>query len=247
MSIEHKSFDVEFKSFGDSGEVELYAAVFNNVDRVDDVILPGAFKNLDEFARDGWLGVNHDMSGMGHATIESATQDDRGLLLTAKFHSTAEAQALRTVVKERKDRGKSVKASIGYAVTDHAFEKREGRKVRLLKGLDIFEASIVNLPANPLAGVASVKSCGPDVLTLDALKALIDAETKAGRVLSRANHSRLKEWHGTLSAMADQVKEMVDAHDPDATADPAKSLDPPPEPSTDVMEIYFRRLADCAR
>lgn len=249
--IEHKSFDVEFKSFGDAGEVELYAAVFNNVDRVDEVILPGAFKNLDEFVRDGWLGVNHDMKGMGHATIESAVQDDRGLLLKANFHSTAAAQELRTIVKERKERGKSVKASIGYAVTSDSHEKREGRKVRLLKGIDLFEASIVNLPANPLAGVGAVKSLDPDILTLDQVKAWLDSESKAGRVLSRSNHSRLKEWHGSLSAMADQIKSMVDEHDPDKPepgmiAEPPKSL-PTPEPSVDVMDVYLRHLAGCAR
>jgi HK97 family phage prohead protease len=243
--IEHKSFDVEFKSFGDSGAVELYAAVFNNVDRVDEVILPGAFKNLDEFVKDGWLGVNHDLKGLGQATIESAVQDDRGLLLTANFHSTAAAQELRTIVKERKDRGKSVKASIGYAVTSDSHERREGKRVRLLKGIDLFEASIVNLPANPLAGVGSVKS-------LDEIKAMIDAEVKAGRVLSRANHSRLVEWHASLSAMADQIKAMVDEHDPARATEPVissglpKSL-PIPEPSADVMDIYLRHLAGCAR
>ncbi len=250
--IEHKSFDVEFKSFGDSGAVELYAAVFNNVDRTDEVIIPGAFKNLDEFVRDGWLGVNHDLKGLGQATIESAVQDDRGLLLSANFHSTAAAQELRTIVRERKERGKSVKASIGYAVTSDSHEKREGKRVRLLKGINLFEASIVNLPANPLAGVGSVKGMDRAVLTLESLKAMIDAEVKAGRVLSRANHSRLKEWHGSLSAMADQIKAMVDEHDPDRATEPGmlaeapKSLSPP-EPSPDVMEIYLRHLAGCAR
>mgnify|MGYP000591310158 CR=1 FL=1 len=46
-------------------------------------------------------------------------------------------------------------------------------------------------------------------------KAWLDVEAKAGRVLSRSNHARLREWQGTLEAMTSQLKAMCDEHDPD--------------------------------
>ena len=109
--IEHKSFDVECKGLDDeAGTVELYAAAFGNVDSANEVIQPGAFKNLNDFVDTGWLAVNHDWDRLPIATIDGAEQDAKGLKVKAHFHSTPEAQAVRTTIKERLARGKSVKA-----------------------------------------------------------------------------------------------------------------------------------------
>lgn len=216
--LAHKSFDLDFKAQDDAGTFTAYVARFGNVDRVKEVIDPGAFKNLSGFATDGWVGLNHDMQRLPVALIESAKQDQAGLLVTARWHSTPEAQACRAVVRERMAAGKSVKCSIGYRVLDSCKDYRDGQAVTRLTALEIFEASIVNLPANPAADVVSAKSqearVDGKILTLDALKAWLDAETKAGRVLSRANAGKLREWHTGLSSMCDQLKEMLDAYDP---------------------------------
>lgn len=217
--IQHKSFDLDFKATDDAGGFTAYVARFGNVDRTNETIEPGAFKNLDDFLGSGWIGVNHDMKSLPVAYVEHATQDGHGLLVSAKWHGTADAQACRTIVNERLAAGKSVKCSIGYRVLDSVKGTLDGKSVTRLKSLDLFEASIVNLPANPGASVLAAKSHDPGVLTLDDLKAWIDAQAKAGRVLSRSNHSRLKEWQQNLSSMCDQIKEMVDAHDPDAGMD----------------------------
>ena len=221
MSISRKTFDLEVKAGNgsslaeDTGVFRAYVARFGNVDRVNEVISPGAFKTVESFISNGWIGVNHNMASLPIAYIESAVQDSHGLLVSAKWHSTPEAQACRAVVTERLKAGKSVKCSIGYKVLDSFKDIQDGRSVTRLTSLDLFEASIVNLPANPAADVLSAKSEGGKVLTLDDLKTWLDAETKAGRVLSRSNHGRLKEWHGSLSSMCEQIKEMVDTHDPD--------------------------------
>jgi hypothetical protein len=71
----------------------------------------------------------------------------------ADFHTTQDAQAARTVVKERLARGKSVKLSIGYEVLLDEYVP-EGR---LLKDIKLYEWSIVTVPANPQAAVTGAK------------------------------------------------------------------------------------------
>ncbi len=156
--IEHKSVEIRCKGLDDaSGSVELYAAVFGNVDRAGERIEPGAFKNLPQFVNSGWLAVNHDWSKLPVAMVESASQDGKGLLVRAKFHSTPEAQAVRTTVRERLAAGKSVSASIGYKVLSDARVNVGGKSVRSLKAIDLFEASIVAVGCNPEAGVIGAK------------------------------------------------------------------------------------------
>lgn len=230
-----KDFDLDIKSSDASGSFTAYMACFGNVDRANEVIDPGAFKNLDSFSVDGWVGLNHDMQALPVAIVESAKQDSTGLLVTGRWHSTPDAQACRAVVNERLALGKSVKCSIGYKVLDSYKDIVAGRAVRRLSSLEIYECSLVNLPANPNAEVIAAKSEAPvadKILTLDALKSWLDAETKAGRVLSRANHERLKSWHGNLSTMCNQMKAMIDLHDPDR--------DPGDEPDDDGDEKEVR-------
>lgn len=214
----HKSFDLDIKAQDDSGGFTAYVARFGNVDRTKEVIQPGAFKNLDGFSVDGWVGLNHDMARLPIALIDTAKQDATGLLISARWHSTPEAQACRAVVNERMRAGKSVKCSIGYKVLDSFKDSVNGQPITRLTALEIFEASIVNLPANPAADVVSAKSTeghmDDKILTVNALKAWLEAETKAGRVLSRANVGKLREWHGKLTSACNEIKEMLDTYDP---------------------------------
>lgn len=212
---EHKHFDLVLKDMGDDGTFTMYAAAFGNVDRGGDVIEPGAFANLDEFLKDGWIALNHRAGDAAIGYPMSASQDDKGLLVTGRFHSTPEAQVVRTVAKERFDAGKTVKASIGYLVNDAAFEQRAGRTVRSLKSINIHEASFVNLPMNPAADVVAAKSLeiGPmdeqDTGLIAALKRAIGLDTKKGKAISAANHATLSEHADAMDASA---KAMGDCH-----------------------------------
>jgi|GEM_PF-2121793 len=209
-ALRHKTFDFRFKADDDApdGSFELYAAVFGNVDRHRDIIDPGAFANLAEFVADGCGLVNHRGDQLPVAWIDSATQDGTGLKIAGRFHSTPEAQACRTVVRERMAAGKSVKCSIGYRVADYALEQIDGRQICRLKKLDIFEFSFVNVPANPRAGVSSVKSAAapteapmsePQKTSLiEAVKEWLGLSTKSGRAMSRANFAGLKTFADAL-------------------------------------------------
>lgn len=230
----YKSLDVEVKAADeDAGTVSLYAAAFNNVDRQGEVIAPGAFANLSEFTADGWLGLAHDMRSLPVATVESAVQDGVGLLLTCRWHSTPHAQDARTTVRERKERGKSVKCSIGYTVLEDARETRDGVPVVVLKRLALYEASIVNLPANPRAEVVQAKAWWQ--VFEDARAAI-----KSGEPLENRDRRRLEQLAGRLRDEADALTAL-------AKSAPNDSEDVEPRPDLDAgRRLIGEFLYHCA-
>jgi uncharacterized protein len=200
MNLEHKTLALDSKA-GEDGTVELYAAVFGNVDRQGEVIAPGAFSNLPEFVKSGWLALNHEWDDLPLASIEAATQDAKGLRIVARWHNTDDAQACRLVVKERLDRGKAVKCSIGFRTTKDRWDDADGRRVRVLEEIELYEASIVNLPANPLAEVTAAKS-------LDLISEAY-AGLKEGRTLSARNRDRLAKCRDRMKEACIDIDELL--------------------------------------
>jgi hypothetical protein len=155
--VDKREFPAEFKMLDDGdpiGSFEGIAAVFSNIDRQNEIIQPGAFqKTLSDFSARGFLANAHDWTEP-IGTIDEARETDRGLFVTGKFHSTPHAQLARKVAQERLARGKQVAMSIGYKVTSD--EVKDGS--RHLHELELYEVSLVTVPANPLASLASVKA-----------------------------------------------------------------------------------------
>lgn len=160
---------MEFKSFKatveekDGGAVRAYASTFDRVpDAVGDVVAPGAFDKTIE----SWKSIGkpipllwgHDtddpFSNIG-AAVDYGT-DERGLWFDAEFDADNEkAQYVRKLVKE----GRVFQCSFAYAVKDSAIvELEDGRKANELRELDLFEISIVQIPANQYATVEEVKA-----------------------------------------------------------------------------------------
>lgn len=251
MDLERKALAWDVKALDDSlGSFAVYASVFGNVDRQGEIIAPGAFTNLPAFVKDGWGAINHDWDDLPVALIDEATQDGTGLLVKGRFHSTSDAQDCRKVVKERMEAGKSVKASIGYRVLEDAVETRDGQSVRILKRVEIFEFSFVNMPANPAAEVVRAKG----LISVDDAKALIDhleAGLKEGRVLSRANLNTIRNWAKTCR----EHSKLADAMD--ALCDQCEASLNPTMPGADGMDkpkavnaagaLYGSFLANAAR
>lgn len=160
MKLEHKRSSIEQGSVTESGLLMGYANVTGVLDRAGEVVVRGAYKNLDAFVTDGFMAVGHDWFGLPVGTIKSAREDERGLWVEAEFHSTEEAQKARTVVSERLAAGKSVGLSIGYRVVADGYRDHEGQKVRHLDEVEVHEFSIVTVPANPQSMVSAVKGIG---------------------------------------------------------------------------------------
>ncbi len=229
--MEHKMFAaVDLKLRDDSehpnGVIEAYASTFANWDSVGERPRKGAFsKHLESFLKDGFVALGHDWSGLPIATPIEAYEDDIGLFVRAAFHSTPDAQNVRTVIKERMARGKSVKTSIGYEVLED--EMVEGGRV--LNDVKLYEWSIVNVPANQSAIVLGAKSGAVSafglnehieevVSALDVLAGRVrdrhDFRTKEGRVLSSANRTRIEELLPSLMSVHDALKDLLNATAP---------------------------------
>jgi HK97 family phage prohead protease len=218
--VEYKLFDApEVKMSGDgSGFLTGYASSHQNFDSVRERVVKGAFAaGLADFMRDGFIAVGHNWSALPIATPVEAKEDDFGLKVVGEFHSTKEAQDARTVIKERLDRGKSVKLSIGYEVLDDE-RTDEGR---LLKALKLYEWSYVTVPANHLAAVTSAKSWPASGLpftehserVVSAVQEFLhraeertEARFKDGRILSAANERDIEQVVSILQSLIERSR-----------------------------------------
>lgn len=233
------------KILGDRGHgvIEGYASTYKNFDRVNERVVKGAFaRHLADFKENGFIAVNHDWDSLPVATVREAYEDDDGLFLSADFHSTALAQEARTIAQERIERGKSVSFSIGYEVLADEFVE-EGR---LLKDIQLFEVSLVNVPANPLATVTGVKALLEASMSVDAHSDVVEAairgyvkrlgnyqgaRVKEGRVLSGANRTKLSDLHTSLADVMQAIEELLAATEPKTT-----------EEETGKARTHFLRL-----
>lgn len=141
------------------GTLEGWASVYNVVDQQDDIVIPGAFrKTLQEWRaskRTIPLMADHDHTSDGViGSLKSATETPYGLRFVADFASTAKAQNLRTLAKEKHLTGLSIFAPI----IKKAFEVRDGREIRLLQELGLMEISMTPFGANLDALVTAAKS-----------------------------------------------------------------------------------------
>jgi len=163
---------IEWKaSTDDAGTLEGYASTFGNVDLGDDVVEKGAFrKTIARIKSEGIPLLADHVASVASVlgTIFDAAEDDKGLKIKARFSSAPSAQDVRTKLIE----GHLGKMSIGYEPTKYAFEDRDGKTVRLLQEIKLWETSVVVFPMNPEATVGRVKSL-MGMLDDDARKALV--------------------------------------------------------------------------
>jgi len=212
--------DAEFKFLeaGEHGSFTGYASTFENWDSVGERPVKGAFvKSLQEFLQDGFIAIGHDWYKLPIAMPTAAVEDEKGLLLTADFHSTTQAQEARTVMAERAAKGKSNKLSIGYRV----LKDRVLAQGRELLEIKLLEVSLVTIPANNQASVLGVKGLTLDTHTealVAELKhwqermtaiAQLRAEAKRGATFSSVNMERMKSIRAGLSSLIDELEQLI--------------------------------------
>ena len=148
-----KSFQFKQVESSDSfGKFEAYASVFNNIDRVGDVVVPGAFaKTIKKNAGLIKLQYNHKET-IGMAKM---WEDEHGLKVSADVN--LEVQTGREVMSLIKQ-GAIDKMSFAYEIKQDEKEMVNGKTIYKLKELDVFEVSAVDFPANPETEITSVKA-----------------------------------------------------------------------------------------
>jgi len=135
------------------GKFEAYVSIFNNVDYADEVIVKGAFaeslqRKLPKIA---WSHNWEEIIG----TVESATEDERGLKIVGQLVlSVQKAKEAYDLMKA----GAIDEFSIGYGVLSARYEEREGKSIRILEKLDLYEVSPVLVGCNNQTELLDIKS-----------------------------------------------------------------------------------------
>lgn len=160
-SSEHKYKSFALKSDEGAGTISGYFSTYDRIpDSYGDVIEKGAFtdtiKAREESGHPFPLCWNHDLNQIIGA-VDKIEDTEHGPLMTAHFFDTALAQEKRELVKQ----GVVYQFSFAYDVQGWgkptADEEKNGI-MNILTKLDLFEVSIVPIPANPRAEVTDVKS-----------------------------------------------------------------------------------------
>lgn len=184
--LEYKYAPFSLKTSDDGrGEFTGCANFCGYLDDGGDIIPTGGFNGvLKEFLKSGFIAHSHEWNikdGVIGYPLE-AHEDENGLFVKGKFHSTDDAQDIRTKMKERAEDGLDVGLSIGYRggapvfVYPKDYEKElpkylkpefvsEGlqkakrfKSIRVLPKLtQLKEVSVVTSPMNILSSTDGVK------------------------------------------------------------------------------------------
>ena len=188
----YKSFELKE---GENGIVEGYASTWTKTpDSYGDIVIKGAFTDtLKKRKATGHpfpLCFNHDFDQIIGAVFE-AEEDDYGLKIKASFLNTPAAQEKRELVKE----GIVWQFSFAYSVlgweepTEE--EKKQGIFNKLTK-LELYEVSLVPVPANQTAIVTDIKKDD-------------NIEEKSGKRNSAKDEALIREAISALQALLDNA------------------------------------------
>lgn len=162
-----------------AGVFEGLASTFGERDLLDDVIEPGAFRDVARNLRGIKMLWQHDAT-QPIGVWEDIRETDRGLFVRGRLildvHRAFEAWAL---LKARAVDALSIGFRIAEPDRDQEIDPESG--ARRIKRLDLWEVSIVTFPANPNARVQRVKG-----LSVPDLKSKQDVE----KALRNAGFSR---------------------------------------------------------
>lgn len=150
----YKSLPLELKAPpGEDGAFEGYASVFGVVDQGLDVVERGAFaKSLG--TRQVRMLWQHD-SSQPIGVWDSIAEDERGLFVKGRLLSdVAKGKEAIALLKA----GAIDSMSIGYRTMEAEASTANGRGVRKLLQIDLFEISLVTFPMLPEAKVTDVKA-----------------------------------------------------------------------------------------
>ena len=151
---EVRAFTAEFRvdGEGDVPKIVGYAAVFNS--RSEDIgfweelyeeIEPGAF--AETIGKDDVVAnINHDSSfllGRNTSGTLKLSEDDKGLLVDIETPDTTFARDLVTSIRRKDITG----MSFAFRVLDSEFKKRDGKYIRILQRVQLFDVSVVAFPA----------------------------------------------------------------------------------------------------
>ena len=203
MAMKHFDCHFELKDLHDPeedepniGKFEGFASTFGNTDRVDDVIVKGAFASTlsDHADRNRQIRMlfQHDRHNLiGGFPFAEAKEEDEGLFV--KGHINLDTQAGRESFSLMKQ-GVLEDMSIGFIIRDS--EMKDG--IQFIKDVELFEISLVTEPANQEAQITAIKTVVPfQDLPLADISRPWDSDAAIGRI---------REFTGSEDSPSDTYK-----------------------------------------
>lgn len=213
MEHKYKEFSL-IKSADDAGTISGYFSTYDRMpDSYGDVIAKGAFTETIAKRKESGhpfpLCWNHDLNLIiGSVNPEDIQDTDKGPLMTASFFNSELAQEKREIVKS----GVVFQFSFAYDVLEAGpTELEDGTKANELRKLDLFEVSIVPIPANQNA-----------VMT----------EVKAGRRNSKSDEDKIRQAISLLQSVLDTEGSDDGEDEPEANGAPEERKASNPEKDT---------------
>ena len=244
------------------GTVEGYAATFDRIpDAYGDVIKEGAFADsLKAWEQNGkpiplLYGHSTDDPAYNIGKVVEAHEDGKGLYVVAQFDEENEkAQYVRKLVKE----GRLWQFSFAYEVLDGGtVELEDGTEAYELRKMNLFEVSLVQIPANQRAVVTGVKEApAENVIELkEALSGetvatigtnIAEPEEKSGRRNSKADADELRRIREMAYSIATTVDGLLADEMEDTEPDEAKAEEPSGANAEEPKEDVLAQLKDVA-
>lgn len=209
----YKSFELKAKEDNAGMIAGFFSTYDEEPDSYGDIIRPGAFTETIAKRKESGhpfpLCFNHDFSAIIGA-VDVVEDTEKGPYIEAHFLETEQAQDVRKMLQS----GAIYQFSFAYDTLGEEKPTDEQMKkgiTNVLTKLEVFEISVVTVPANQNAVATEVKS--------------IEPETKQGRRNSRKDAD-------TINKIIDLAKSLLDDEGEDNTPDQeedAKSAEAQPE------------------
>lgn len=155
MEIERRALTAPLEVRSESRTIAGYAAVFNSVTDIGgqfrEQIAPGAFKS--SIGADVRALFDHDPAnvlGRTKAGTLRINEDARGLAVEIDLPDTQLGRDLQASMA----RGDIDGMSFGFRVTDQEWDEAGDTPLRTIRGVELFEVSVVTFPAYPATEVA---------------------------------------------------------------------------------------------
>jgi uncharacterized protein len=146
--METKALHLEVKAT-DEGVIEGYGSIFGNLDSYGDRIERGAFAETIKMRRPKMLWQHNMAEPIG--AWDEVREDDRGLFVRGRIAvKSTRGRDAHELVKAGAFDG----LSIGFRAADYEMERNN----RVLKAIDLYEVSLVTMPANALATITDIRS-----------------------------------------------------------------------------------------
>lgn len=183
----------------DTGTIAGYFSTYDKTpDSYGDIIEPGAFtetfKKREESGHPFPLCFNHDFSAVIGA-VDNVKDTEKGPFIEAHFLDTALAQDVRKMLLS----GAIYQFSFAYDVLSRRNPTEEEEKagiLNVLKELEVFEISVVTVPANQNAVATEVKA--------------IEPETKTGKRNSKADETVIRDAITQLNTCIEALTSLID-------------------------------------